>query len=237
MGEVYRAKDTRLHREVALKILPVGNRTDSDHQRRFILEARAASALNHPNILSVYDVGNENGTQYIVSELIDGESLRRIIQKGPVPIKKLLDISVQIADGLTAAHQAGIVHRDLKPENIIIARDGRVKILDFGLAKLTIPSEDPENEGVTAKTESRVILGTVSYMSPEQATANKDIDFRSDQFSFGLTLYEMATGKQAFARNTPVQTLSAIVDDDPIPISSINPGIPVPLRWLIERKR
>ncbi|MCI0614112.1 serine/threonine protein kinase, partial [bacterium] len=235
MGEVYRAKDTRLHREVAFKILTGEGAGDPERQRRFVQEAQAASTLNHPNILSVYDVGNENGTQYIVSELIDGESLRKIIQKGPVPIKKLLDISVQIAEGLNAAHQAGIVHRDLKPENIMITRDGRVKILDFGLAKLTIQSEDPENEGVTSKTESRVILGTVSYMSPEQATGNKDIDFRSDQFSFALILYEMATGKQAFARNTSVQTLSAIVNDDPNPISSINPGIPVPLRWLIER--
>jgi serine/threonine protein kinase len=235
MGEVYRAKDKRLHREVAIKILAHDSDLDSETQRRFALEAQATSALNHPNILSIYDVGNENGTQYIVSELVDGESLRKTIQKGPVPIKKLLDISVQIADGLTAAHQLGIVHRDLKPENIIITHDGRVKILDFGLAKLTTPLEDAENQELIVKTESRVILGTVSYMSPEQASGSKEIDFRSDQFSFGLIVYEMATGKRAFTRTSPVQTLSAIVNDDPSSISSINPAIPVPLQWLVER--
>src|SRR5262249_44023143 len=160
----------------------------------FLQEARAASALNHPNILSVYDVGTENGTQYIVSELIEGESLRKLMLKGSIPFKKLLDIAIQIADGLASAHEARIVHRDLKPENIMITREGRVKILDFGLAKAFLPATGtPHQETVSAfLTGPGVVLGTTTYMSPEQARG-QDTDFRSDQFSFGLILYEMAT--------------------------------------------
>ncbi|MCI0447183.1 protein kinase, partial [bacterium] len=236
MGQVYKAKDTRLHREVALKILPIDSSDNQERLRRFAQEARAASALNHPNILSVYDIGSENGQQYIVSELVDGESLRKLIQKGSIPTKGLLEIAVQIADGLAVAHRQGIVHRDLKPENIMITRDGRVKILDFGLAKAMIPySGSEEDETASAvKTESGMIVGTARYMSPEQASGQK-IDFRSDQFSFGLILYEMATGTQAFKRDSPVQTLSAIVSEEAIPISELNPKVPIPIRWLIER--
>jgi serine/threonine protein kinase/WD40 repeat protein len=236
MGEVYRAKDPRLKREVAIKILAAGLLGDEERQKRFQREAEAVSVLNHPNILSVFDVGAENGTAYIVSELIDGDSLRKLLIKGPVPIRKLLDIAVQIADGLAAAHQAGIVHRDLKPENIMLTREGRVKILDFGLAKPLLPkSGGPDDHTASAAlTESGIILGTVRYMSPEQASGLVT-DFRSDQFSLGLLLYEMATGKQAFVRNTPVQTLSAIVGDEATPIATLNPKVPPPLRWSIER--
>jgi len=231
---VYRAKDLRLKREVAIKILPPEVLGDAARQKRFQREAEAISALNHPNILSVYDTGAENGTPYIVSELIEGESLRKLFQKGAVGVRKLLDIGVQIADGLAAAHQARIVHRDLKPENIMMTREGRVKILDFGLAKPLLPKTGG-SEDLTASaalTESGIIVGTVHYMSPEQASG-LPTDFRSDQFSLGLVLY--ATGKQAFARNTPVQTLSAIVGEEPTPIATLNPAVPPPLRWVIER--
>jgi len=236
MGEVYRAKDPRLKREVAVKVLSAEVLGDAERQKRFQREAEAISALNHPNVLSVYDTGSENGTPYIVSELVEGESLRKLLQKGPVPIRRLLDIAVQIADGLAAAHQAGIVHRDLKPENVMLTREGRVKILDFGLAKPLFPHTGSAEEltASAALTDSGVILGTVRYMSPEQASG-LPTDFRSDQFSFGLLLYEMATGKQAFVRNTPVQTLSAIVGDEATAISTLNPKIPAPLRWIIEQ--
>ncbi len=236
MGEVYRAKDPRLKRDVAIKVLSTEVLGDTERQKRFQREAEAVSALNHPNILSVYDMGSENGTPYIVSELIEGESLRKLLIKGAVPIRKLLDIAVQIADGLAAAHQAGIVHRDLKPENIMITREGRVKILDFGLAKPLLPKiGGPQEETASAElTESGIILGTVRYMSPEQASS-LPTDFRSDQFSLGLVLYEMATGKQAFAHNTSFQTLSAIVADEATPIATLNPKVPAPLRWSIER--
>lgn len=236
MGEVYRAKDPRLKREVAIKILPQDAIANPEREKRFELEAQAASALNHPNILSIYDIGTENGTGYIVSELIEGESLRKEIEKGLIPSKTLLDIATQIADGLTAAHQAGIVHRDLKPENIMVTNEGRVKILDFGLAKLTgLETGEEDSETVSrALTSAGMIQGTVPYMSPEQASGKK-VDFRSDQFSFGSILYEMATGKRPFAAGSAAQTLSAIIGDEPEPIVSINPKIPAPIRWVIER--
>jgi len=235
MGEVFRAKDPRLHRDVALKILQTESIGDPDRQRRFLMEARAASALNHPNILVVYDVGTENGVPFIVSELIDGESLREVIRNGPVPVKRLLDIAIQIADGLAAAHEAGIIHRDLKPENIMITRDNRVKILDFGLAKTVIPNgSDNEQTRTSFLTGRGVMVGTIAYMSPEQARA-REIDFRSDQFSFGLILFEMASGKRAFHKDTPVQTLSAILTEEAPPLTSLNPKLPGPLRWQIER--
>jgi Tol biopolymer transport system component len=235
MGEVYRARDPRLQREVALKILGVEGVFNAERQRRFLQEARSASALNHPNILSVFDIGDEDGRQYIVAELVEGESLRGLLQRGPVPVRKLLDIAIQVAAGLTAAHEAGIVHRDLKPENIMLTLDERVKILDFGLAK----PRDPVTGSAEEQTRSHLlttpgmIMGTASYMSPEQARG-EELDFRSDQFSFGLILYEMATGKKAFQRDTPVQTLSAIISEDPSPISTHNVKIPAPLRWQIE---
>lgn len=236
MGEVYRALDSRLHREVALKILNSDGQEDTNRQRRFLQEARAASALNHPNILSVFDIGNENGWHFIVSELLEGESLRAVIDKGPMPLRRFLDIAIQIAAGLTAAHEAGIVHRDLKPENIIVGRDNRTKILDFGLAKVVLPETGSAEEQTRSHllTMPGAIMGTVAYMSPEQARGN-DVDFRSDQFSFGLILYEMATGKQAFHKDTPVQTLSAIITEDPPSITELNRKFPAPIRWMIER--
>lgn len=236
MGEVYRAKDARLHREVALKILGADATGDPQREWRFLQEARAASALNHPNILAIFDVGSEETQRYIVSELIDGESLRDLLKRGAIPIRKFLDIAIQIADGLAAAHEAGIVHRDLKPENIMITKDGRVKLLDFGLAKTLIPLKGSAQEDTHSAflTGRGVILGTMAYMSPEQARG-KDIDFRSDQFSFGSILYEMATGTKAFHKETAVQTLTAILSEDPVSISILNPKFPALFRWLIER--
>src|SRR6266481_3321727 len=171
MGEVYRARDTRLGREVALKILPDNFSQDAARRARFDLEARAASALNHPNIVTVHDIGEEGGVSYIVTELVEGESLRTLIERGPVAARKLTDIAAQIADGLAAAHAAGITHRDLKPENIMLTRDGRVKILDFGVAKMATHSAtaatNVESDTVTSATEPGLVMGTVAYMSPE----------------------------------------------------------------------
>jgi len=211
MGEVFRARDPRLRREVALKILSGSAVSDPDRQQRFLQEARAASALNHPNILAVYDIGTERGSTFIVSELIDGVSLRQYVNRAPLPIKELLDVAVQMADGLAAAHGAGIVHRDLKPENIMVTRDGRLKILDFGLAKSAV--SETAVTGFNARTDTGLILGTVPYMSPEQARG-ACVDYRSDQFSTGLILYELATGQPAFLRESGVQTLSAMMTND-----------------------
>lgn len=235
MGEVYRARDTRLKREVAVKII-ASEEFSFDRQKRFQREAEAASALNHPNILTVYDIGTENGRSYIVSELIQGESLRKLLEKGSLSLKKLLDVAVQISDGLAAAHHARIVHRDLKPENIMITSEGRVKILDFGLAKLVNPELVDRNAETISKvlTRTGVIQGTVPYMSPEQAMGS-GIDFRSDQFSFGSIIYEMATGNRPFQRKTAADTLSAIINEEPEPISKLNPIIPTSIRWLVER--
>jgi Tol biopolymer transport system component len=237
MGEVYRAWDPRLRREVALKILHGRAGTDADRVRRFVAEARAASALNHPNILTVFDADVTGSTPYIVSELIDGYSLREEIGRGPVPVKRLLDLGVQIADGLAEAHAAGIVHRDLKPENIMITRAGRAKILDFGLAQPTgfqATGPLPASLEWETLTEPGLIAGTVPYMSPEQARG-LPTDFRSDQFSLGLILYEMAAGRSAFRRNTPAETLDAIVNDEPAPLSAREAQTPFLLWWIIER--
>jgi serine/threonine protein kinase/Tol biopolymer transport system component len=234
MGEVYRARDPRLRRDVAVKILPADAVTDSERRKRFEQEAQAASALNHPNILVVHDFGEDNGIHYLVSELVQGESLRKLLQSGSLSIRKLLGIAVQISDGLAAAHQAGIVHRDLKPENIMVTPENRVKILDFGLAKLAQTGTEEAETVSHVLSQSAVIRGTIPYMSPEQA-AGKTIDFRSDQFSFGLILYEMATGRRAFQKDTGVQVLSAIISEEPAPISSLNAATPAPLRWIIER--
>src|SRR5437773_8255341 len=197
MGEVYRARDERLKREVAIKVLPASFSADADRLRRFEQEAQAAGALNHPNILSIYDVGTHDGNPYVVSELLEGETLRDRLSGGAVPVHKAIDWSLQIAHGLAAAHEKGIVHRDLKPENLFVTRDGRVKILDFGLAKLTLI--EPASGGTTqltaaAGTEPGMIVGTVGYMSPEQVRG-EPTDNRSDIFSFAVILYEMLTGR------------------------------------------
>ena len=231
MGEVYRAHDTRLRRDVALKILPASVSADPERRGRFEQEAHAAAALNHPNILAVYDVGRVDDTSFIASELVNGDTLAALIARGPVPIRALLDLAVQIADGLGAAHAAGIVHRDLKPANIMVTGEGRAKILDFGLAKQSAPAAGADKTMTANHTVPGMIVGTVNYMSPEQA-CGKRVDFRSDQFAFGLVLYEMAAGKKAFDEPASVQTLSAIISDEPPPL---DPRLPAPLRWAIDR--
>jgi eukaryotic-like serine/threonine-protein kinase len=237
MGEVYRARDTRLGREVALKTLPEEFSADPERLRRFEQEARSASALNHPNIVTIFDIGREGTISYLAMELVDGTSLRDVIESRPMATKKLLAIAAQAADGLSAAHEKGIVHRDLKPENLMVDRAGRVKILDFGLAKL-LPSSSDSGDDVTVslaeRTSEGTILGTVGYMSPEQASG-KTVDFRSDQFSLGAIVYEMATGRRAFRGATPVETLSSIIRDDPPPIRHAAPSVPTPLLWVVDR--
>src|SRR5580698_2313818 len=231
MGEVYRARDPRLGRDVAIKILPADVSADPGRRARFEQEARAVAALNHPNILGLYDIGNEGGVSYIVTEFVSGETLAALLERGPLATRKLLDIAVQIADGMAAAHAARITHRDLKPLNIMIGADGRVRILDFGLAKQAVVSADPDETQIASRTQPGMILGTVNYMSPEQARG-APTDYRSDQFSFGLILYEMAAGKRAFERPESVQTMSAIISEEAPPIEQ---NIPAPLRWVIDR--
>jgi eukaryotic-like serine/threonine-protein kinase len=231
MGEVYRARDPRLRRDVAIKILAHGG-ADPARQRRFTGEAQAASALNHPNIVTVYDVGIHDGTAYIVSEVVEGTSLREIMGRAPLSVRDALDLGSQMAEGLAAAHQAGIVHRDFKPENVMVTHDGRVKILDFGLALMGRDAA-PSPADATLTTAGSIV-GTVPYMSPEQARGAA-VDFRTDQFSLGLTLYEMLTGRRAFNAETPAQTLTRILEDEPEPIARISARTPAPVRWLIER--
>ncbi len=237
MGQVYLARDTRLDREVALKVLHEEVATDPARLKRFEKEARSASALNHPNIITIYDVGTSDSVAWIAMERVEGNTLRQALSSSALPAKKLLPIAVQIADGLAKAHEAGIVHRDLKPENVMVTREGLVKILDFGLAKLA-PTGSAGTDGSPWPAETGTfpgaVLGTVGYMSPEQA-AGQPVDFRSDQFSFGSILYEMATGTRAFQRKTSVETLTAILNEDPRPVGQINPEAPVPLRWIVER--
>jgi len=235
MGEVYLAHDSRLNRNVALKILPSDSVRDATRKRRFTQEARAASALNHPNIITIHDFGTTDGISYLVSELIEGESLRKVIAAGAVPIRRLLDIAIQIGDGLAAAHEAGILHRDLKPENIMVTPAGRVKLLDFGLAKPLDASDTLDGEllGATLDgehTQPGLILGTVAYMSPEQARG-LPLSFESDQFSFGVMLHEMATGQHPFRRETPMETLLEIANLTQVPFT---PG-PVAFRLLVAK--
>jgi Tol biopolymer transport system component len=238
MGEVYRARDGRLGREIALKVLPTEVAQDSERRTRFEQEARAASALAHPNIVTVYDVGESDSTVWIAMELVEGRTVRDLLASGPLSARRALEIGTQVAEGLAAAHAAGIVHRDLKPENLIVSRDGYVKILDFGLAKLVergiAAAEGPTVSAGAPGTEPGTVMGTVGYMSPEQA-AGQPLDFRSDQFSFGSILYEMATGHRAFQRKTGVETLAAILREEPKAIAELNPTAPAPLRWTIER--
>jgi eukaryotic-like serine/threonine-protein kinase len=237
MGEVYLAKDLRLGREVALKVLPEELSKDPSRLARFEQEARSASALNHPNIVTIYEIGREGDTPYIAMELVDGKTLRELSAGGPMTTRKILAAAAQVAEGLAKAHGAGIVHRDLKPENLMVSKDGFVKILDFGLAKLT----EPESGGASAmptlakaETHPGTVLGTVGYMSPEQASG-QSVDFRSDQFSLGSILYELVTGEKAFARKTAAETMSAIIRDEPEPLGKSRPQTPLPLRWIVER--
>jgi Tol biopolymer transport system component len=237
MGEVYRATDTRLKRFVAIKFLSADCSLDEKRLQYFEREARLASALNHPNIVTIYDIGSSEFGPYIAMELVEGKTLRATLAGGLLPLKQVLQVAAQVADGLAKAHAAGIFHRDLKPENLMIAKDGLVKILDFGLAKLA-PTPAPDHASQTTietlASKPGVILGTIGYMSPEQARG-LPADFRSDQFSLGTILYEMLTGKRAFDRATAVETLSAIIRDEPEPVAAVNPKAPVNIRWIIER--
>jgi serine/threonine protein kinase len=236
MGEVYRARDARLGRDVAIKILPSLFSADSERLRRFEQEARAAAALNHPNILAVFQMGTYEGAPYLVSELLEGETLRELIKRGRMAVRKAIDYGVQIARGLAAAHEKGIVHRDLKPENLFVAKDGRVKILDFGLAKLTQPQSGSERNAptLTEDTEEGVVMGTVGYMSPEQVRGQK-ADHRTDIFSFGAILYEMLAGKRAFQKPTSPETMTAILNEDPPGISQVTTSIPPALQRVVHR--
>ncbi|HSD71514.1 MAG TPA: protein kinase [Thermoanaerobaculia bacterium] len=237
MGEVYRARDARLGREIALKVLPVELSDDADRLSRFEQEARSASALNHPNIVTVHDIGRAGDVSFIAMELVDGKTLRELGASGPLPVRRTLTIATQIAEGLGKAHGAGIVHRDLKPENVMVSKDGFVKILDFGLAKLVEPESGEVSVMPTLarpETHPGVVMGTVGYMSPEQASG-EPVDYRSDQFSLGSILYEIATGQKPFQRKTAAETMSAIIREDPEPIGKVRPEVPPPLRWIIER--
>src|SRR6185436_19545617 len=238
MGEVYVARDPQLGRRVAIKMLPSGVASDRDTLARFTHEARSASALNHPNIVTIHEVGADADTPYIVMEYVEGTDLRSMIHEGALATRKVVDIGAQIAEGLSAAHERGIVHRDLKPENIMVTRDGFVKILDFGLAKTLAPSPDSTNSQTLdlelPGTNPGTILGTVGYMSPEQATG-KRLDFRSDQFALGAILYELATGRAAFEAENAIDTLSAILHADPPPIAKSNPRAPAQLTGIVNR--
>jgi hypothetical protein len=222
MGEVYRARDVVLKREVAIKVLPSFVSRETDRLRRFEQEARAAAALDHPNILAVHQFGTFEGSPYLVMELLEGRTLREALRHGPLPLRKVIDAGVQIARGLAAAHEKGIVHRDLKPENIFVTKDGRIKILDFGLAKLTpsFAGFDDGERSATLGTDPGVVMGTVGYMSPEQVRG-EPADHRTDIFSFGAILYEITSGKRAFERPTPAEKMAAILNEEPSAISQI----------------
>jgi len=230
MGEVYRARDSRLDRTVAVKLIPQRLSKDPDARRRFDTEARAISKLSHPNICTLHDIGHQDDTDFLILEYVEGQTLRDLMAGGNLHLRRIIPIAVQIAEGLAKAHEAGIIHRDLKPENLIVSPDV-VKILDFGLAKLGLGEVNPVEGG---STESGIIVGTYKYMSPEQASG-QDLDFRSDQFSFGTVLYEMLTGKYPFERPNLPQTLMAILNEEPAPIASLNPEVPQPFSWVVER--
>src|ERR1700720_1080989 len=240
MGEVYRARDTRLGREIALKILPESFARENDRLHRFEQEARAIAALNHPNILAVFDIGQHNGSPFLVSELLEGESLRAVLDGGAVPQRKTIEYGVQIAQGLAAAHDKGIVHRDLKPENVFVTKDGRVKILDFGLAKLA-QKTSAAAEGITltsSHTAAGVIMGTASYMAPEQVRG-ESADPRTDIFAFGAVLYEMLSGVRAFRRDTAAETMTAVLKEDPPelsdPLRTVSPALDRTVRRCLEK--
>ncbi len=236
MGEVYRAHDTALKRDVAIKVLHDGWSRDPERIHRFEIEAQAAAALNHPNIISIFHVGRHNGSPYIVTELLQGETLRERLQRGPLPLREVLDLGVGIAHGLAAACAVGIIHRDLKPENIFLTKDGNIKILDFGLAKLD-PVKTANADGETVTLQQTIpgqVLGTVGYMSPEQVRVTA-ADARSDIFALGLILYEMLTGRRAFQKPTSAETMSAILNEEPPQISQLAPATPEALQHIVYR--
>ena len=234
MGEVYRARDPRLGREVAVKVIGANGAESPESLRRFEVEARAVAALAHPHILNVYDVGFEEGTPYVVFELLEGQTLRVRLGRGPLPPRKAVELAVQVCAGLAAAHARGIIHRDLKPDNLFITKDGGAKILDFGLAKLTQPLDDLEDPSTRTRTDKRTWVGTVGYVSPEQLRKGH-ADARSDLFSLGATLYEMLAGRPAFRGSTPADTLSAILNSDPPPITETLASVPASLERVVRR--
>lgn len=237
MGEVYRANDPKIGRDVAIKVLPADFSADKDRVARFEQEAQAAGALSHPNILPIYDIDSHDGVLYVVSELLEGGELRARLDEGSIPLRKVTEYAQQIVSGLSAAHEKGIVHRDLKPENLFITKDDRVKILDFGLAKLSEPgavATGSEDHTRKALTNPGVVMGTVGYMSPEQVRG-ASTDHRSDIFSFGLILYEMITGKRAFQHETMAETMSAILKEEPEEITESNPNISPSLERIVRR--
>jgi len=244
MGEVYRARDTRLGRDVALKVLPESFARDSDRLRRFEHEARAVATLNHPNLLAIHDIGEHEGSPFIVSELLEGDTLRSELETGPIPSRKASDYAAQIAQGLAAAHEKNIVHRDLKPENIFITKEGRVKILDFGLAKLAPSGREGKSasEGLTltsSPTEAGLVMGTAGYMAPEQVRGAV-IDSRTDIFAFGAVLYEMVSGQRAFRRDTAAETMTAILKEEPPDLNElphpVSPGLERIIRRCLEKQ-
>jgi eukaryotic-like serine/threonine-protein kinase len=239
MGEVYRARDERLGREVAVKVLHPESSADPDRLRRFEQEAKAAGALNHPNLVAVFDTGQHKGNPYVVFELLEGTTLRQVVGHATLPAGKAVDYAVQIAHGLAAAHEKGIVHRDLKPENLFVTKDGRVKILDFGLAKLR-PTLDPdaprtESGNVSTATGAGVVLGTVGYMSPEQVRGDP-ADHRSDVFAFGSVFYEMLSGKRPFTEDTAAEVMTAILKEDPPELENVPPGLEAVVRRCLEKR-
>jgi serine/threonine protein kinase len=237
MGEVYRDRDLTLKRDVAIKVLPEYWSRDPERLRRFEQEAQATAALNHPNIVSIFHVGQYDGSPYIVTELLQGETLRDRLRKGPLRLREVLDFGVELARGLAAAHDAGIVHRDLKPDNIWVTKDGRIKILDFGLAKLDpakAASTDGETISLQPQSQPGHVVGTVGYMSPEQVRG-QIADARSDIFAVGVILYEMLTGKPAFRKSTSADTMSAILNEDPPAVSQVTPSVPPGLQRIVNR--
>ncbi len=247
MGEVFRARDTRLNRDVAVKVLPKDLVEDANRLRRFEQEAKTLAALNHPNVLTVFDAGVHEGAPYLVSELLEGKTLREEMNDSALPVRKATEYAMQIAHGLAAAHCKGIVHRDLKPENVFITKDGRVKILDFGLAKLRSLETPIVKRGaepastiqidpaaIINTTGPGMVMGTPAYMSPEQVSG-EPADHRADIFAFGCVFYEMLSGARAFRRNTPVESMNAVLNDAPPELSTTNPTVPAALARIVER--
>src|SRR5579864_9500439 len=238
MGEVYRARDTRLGRDVAIKVLTESFAHDPERLRRFEQEARSVAALNHPNILALYDIGSQDGRPYLVSELLEGQSLRQVLEGGALAARKAGDYAVQVASGLAAAHEKGIIHRDLKPENIFITKEGRAKVLDFGLAKLTQPgSTQTSAEGLTvtsSPTQAGVVMGTAGYMSPEQVRGEA-VDHRTDIFAFGSVLYEMIAGQRAFRGDSSVEVMNSILKQEPPELGESGLNVSLGLQRILQR--
>jgi len=242
MGEVYRARDTKLDRDVAIKVLPQAVAADPDTLARFEREAKAVAALSHPNILAIHDFGSQGGIAYAVTELLEGETLRGKLDAGPISQRQAVDYALQVARGLSAAHERGVVHRDLKPENLFVTRDGHVKILDFGLAKRVDAAPGDRTSAPTSSghTEPGTVMGSVGYMSPEQVRG-LPVDNRSDIFAFGTILYEMLSGRRAFKKDTASDTMAAIIRDEPPVLSepgrSISPALDRVVRHCLEKDR